>query len=85
MIASFPGRRIAALEELRLDGDDVHVWLANLECADPTRDRLLSTLSAEERARMDRFVFDRDRRDTAGSAARAVPAAEPTAPVLFRF
>ena len=46
----------------RLDGGDVHVWLANLDDGRPESARVTDVLSAEETARADRFWFERDRR-----------------------
>jgi 4'-phosphopantetheinyl transferase len=40
---------------------EVHVWRAPLSISDPERADLLATLSPDERARADRFHFDRDR------------------------
>jgi 4'-phosphopantetheinyl transferase len=42
--------------------DELHVWSIPLEPADDVVARLAETLSADERARADRFVFPRDRR-----------------------
>lgn len=47
--------------ELALGGDDVHVWCAAADVAAGRRDVLGQTLSADERARAERFVFPRDR------------------------
>lgn len=47
---------------IRLAGDDVHVWQASLDRAPEEVERLAATLMDDERARADRFRFDRDRR-----------------------
>ncbi|MGA7869680.1 MAG: 4'-phosphopantetheinyl transferase superfamily protein [Candidatus Binatus sp.] len=44
-----------------LGGNEVHVWQASLDEPAPQRDRLLHTLSADERTRAERFYFQRDR------------------------
>ena len=59
-VAASPWPAAAAVP--RLDGDDVHVWLADVDASGPARERLVSALSADERARAARFCFERDRR-----------------------
>jgi 4'-phosphopantetheinyl transferase len=46
---------------LRLDGDDVHVWLIPLPETGPLSPGLATCLSEEEAARAARFIFERDR------------------------
>jgi 4'-phosphopantetheinyl transferase len=46
---------------LRLGSDEVHVWRAHLDQDASQIDSYLSTLSIDERARADRFYFQRDR------------------------
>ena len=41
--------------------DEVHVWRADLECEARMLRRLEATLSTDERARANRFLFERDR------------------------
>jgi 4'-phosphopantetheinyl transferase len=48
--------------QLRLADDEIHVWRAWLDRPAQPADRLARTLSADERARADRFRFDHDRR-----------------------
>jgi 4'-phosphopantetheinyl transferase len=48
--------------DLALQGDEVHVWHAELEPIARELASLHDVLDAEERARADRFVFDRHRR-----------------------
>jgi 4'-phosphopantetheinyl transferase len=67
VIATAAAMRAATPVLPRLDGDDVHVWLADLES---DHDALLGALSADEAARARRFWFDRDRRHYA--ACRAI-------------
>ena len=69
-----------------MDGDTVEVWRVNLRVHDWWRD--LGTLSAEERARAERFAFERDRRRfvVARAALRAIVGAhlqEPPSHVRF--
>ncbi|HEY1377652.1 MAG TPA: 4'-phosphopantetheinyl transferase superfamily protein [Gemmataceae bacterium] len=45
-----------------LGPDDVHVWQAALDADEPTVSRLEAILAPDERARADRFHFQRDRR-----------------------
>lgn len=47
---------------IQIGDADVRVWAFPLDVAERVFDQLSSTLSADERARADRFVFDRDRR-----------------------
>ena len=46
---------------LTLPADEVHVWRAGLDLDEPTLERLLPTLSGDERARAARFYFRQDR------------------------
>ncbi len=46
---------------LILGDDEVHVWRAPLDLVGPALDHLIRTLGDDERARADRFRFDRDR------------------------
>jgi 4'-phosphopantetheinyl transferase len=48
--------------ELPWPHDEVHVWRATLAWPEAAADRLKQCLSADERDRMDRFRFERDRR-----------------------
>ncbi|HEX7239289.1 MAG TPA: 4'-phosphopantetheinyl transferase superfamily protein [Longimicrobiaceae bacterium] len=48
--------------ELSLGGEEVHVWNTPLDPPDETVRRARALLSEDERARADRFRFDRDRR-----------------------
>jgi 4'-phosphopantetheinyl transferase len=50
-----------------LTGADVHVWLADVDTCGSEQNELWAALSSEERARADRFCFDRDRRRYAHS------------------
>ncbi len=53
--------------DLALSSDDVHVWCAFLDQPAASLQRLAQTLSADERARAERFHFERDRKHfTAG-------------------
>jgi 4'-phosphopantetheinyl transferase len=57
-----------------LDADDVHVWLLSLRCTADLLERCARRLSDDERARAERFHFERDRRRyvRARAALRAV-------------
>ena len=46
---------------LKLGADDVHLWKASLDCDAPVLSRLETTLSPDEIARANRFVFSTDR------------------------
>jgi 4'-phosphopantetheinyl transferase len=46
---------------LKLGEDEVHLWRASLDCDAPVLSRLQTTLSPDEMARADRFVFPADR------------------------
>ena len=46
---------------LKLASDDVHLWRASLDCDAPVLSRLETTLSPDEMARANRFVFSTDR------------------------
>lgn len=46
---------------LKLGADDVHLWRASLDCDASVLARLQTTLSPDEMARADRFVFSTDR------------------------
>jgi 4'-phosphopantetheinyl transferase len=46
---------------LKLGADDVHLWRASLDCDAPVLSRLETTLSPDEMARANRFVFAADR------------------------
>ena len=46
---------------LKLGADDVHVWRASLDCDAPVLSRLETTLSSDETARANRFVYATDR------------------------
>src|SRR5438874_6996463 len=48
--------------ELPWPHDEVHVWRATLAWPEATADALKQCLSADERERMERFRFERDRR-----------------------
>jgi 4'-phosphopantetheinyl transferase len=48
-------------ERLELPADEVHVWRSYLEHKGPVLHRLEETLSTEEKARANRFFFQRDR------------------------
>jgi 4'-phosphopantetheinyl transferase len=48
-------------EPLVLGGDEVHVWRANLDSAPSQIQEFLRTLAPEERARAERFRFEKDR------------------------
>jgi 4'-phosphopantetheinyl transferase len=53
---------INAPPRLRLPGDEIHIWQVSLDQSSELLDRLLETLSGDERARAGRFHFERDRR-----------------------
>lgn len=44
-----------------LNADSIHLWLADLNVADETRQQFWQTLAPEERQRAERFAFERDR------------------------
>jgi 4'-phosphopantetheinyl transferase len=46
---------------LKLASDDVHLWRAALDCDAPVLSRLETTLSPDETARANRFIFPTDR------------------------
>jgi 4'-phosphopantetheinyl transferase len=46
---------------LKLGADDVHLWRASLDCDESVLSRLQTTLSPDDMARADRFVFSADR------------------------
>ena len=46
---------------LALSDDEIHIWRARLDLAPESLGRMRSTLAEDERARADRFHFDRDR------------------------
>jgi 4'-phosphopantetheinyl transferase len=46
---------------LKLGADDVHLWRASLDCDAPVLSRLEATLSPDEMARANRFIFSTDR------------------------
>jgi 4'-phosphopantetheinyl transferase len=48
-------------DDLTLADEDVHVWRASLDLHGPAVERLARTLSDDERARAERFRFERDR------------------------
>jgi 4'-phosphopantetheinyl transferase len=48
--------------DLVLPRGEIHVWSARLACAGPLVEHLAATLSVDETARANRFVFARDRR-----------------------
>jgi 4'-phosphopantetheinyl transferase len=58
---SNPAEWYPAPSGLELGEDDVHLWRASLDCDAPVLSRLQTTLSRDERARADRFVFPADR------------------------
>jgi 4'-phosphopantetheinyl transferase len=75
---------------LKLGTDDVHLWRASLDCDAPVLSRLENTLSPDELARADRFVFSTDRNHFV--AARGilrellgVYLARPPAALKFRY
>src|ERR1700693_11304 len=48
-------------ETLILGGDEVHVWRANLDPGPSQIQEFLRTLASDERARAERFRFEKDR------------------------
>lgn len=46
---------------LKLSAEEVHLWRASLDCDPSVLSRLEATLSPDELARADRFVFEKDR------------------------
>lgn len=48
-------------ERLSLEADEVHLWRAHLDCTETVLGQLEATLASDEKARADRFVFQRDR------------------------
>ena len=48
-------------DRLGMTEREVHVWRADLHASSYEQERLVACLSAEERSRAERFVFDRDR------------------------
>lgn len=46
---------------LTLGDDEVHIWRASLDCSPSQLSQLARTLSGDERARAERFHFERDR------------------------
>jgi 4'-phosphopantetheinyl transferase len=46
---------------LALLDDEVHIWRADLHCAEPALRHFEQTLAADEKVRADRFYFPRDR------------------------
>jgi 4'-phosphopantetheinyl transferase len=51
----------AGPERLELEGDEIHVWRVQLDCSETVLAQLEGTLASDEKARSDRFVFQRDR------------------------
>jgi 4'-phosphopantetheinyl transferase len=51
---------------MKLNRDELHVWLASIELASERLDELERTLSADEIARAERFYFQHDRRRFVG-------------------
>jgi len=51
----------------RLAGNELHIWWAELPLSDRSFSRVASTLSADERARADRFLFERHRQNYVGA------------------
>jgi 4'-phosphopantetheinyl transferase len=47
--------------ELVLSPGEIHVWRAGLDCSQSILSRYAATLAADEKARAERFVFERDR------------------------
>jgi len=74
---------------LQLGADEVHVWLAWTDAVDPVADaRCATLLSAEERARHDRFHFERDRqlyRVAHALVRTSLSRYAPVAPAAWRF
>jgi 4'-phosphopantetheinyl transferase len=56
-----PAKAQAAMQRLMLEHDQVDVWLARLDLQADSLGQLRRALSADERARADRFYFPRDR------------------------
>jgi len=52
--------------EVKLNRDELHVWLASIEIASQQLSELERTLSADEIARAGKFYFERDRRSFIG-------------------
>ena len=52
---------LPAPAELKLGASDVHLWRASLDCDAPVLSRLETTLSSDETARANRFVYSKDR------------------------
>ncbi|HET9532443.1 MAG TPA: 4'-phosphopantetheinyl transferase superfamily protein [Blastocatellia bacterium] len=48
-------------QTIHLPGDEVHVWRVALDLKEAARERLLGTLSPDERSRAGRFRFQKDR------------------------
>src|SRR5580698_2953692 len=59
---SKPPRTEEAVSESTLPADRIDVWSVRLDIDAAHVERLRNLLSADERARADRFAFDRDRR-----------------------
>ena len=51
---------------MKLNRDELHVWLASIELTSERLDELERTLSADEIARAERFYFQHDRRRFVG-------------------
>jgi 4'-phosphopantetheinyl transferase len=47
--------------DLRLAQEEIHLWRAYLDCAEPFLRRFEATLSSDERDRAKRYSFQRDR------------------------
>lgn len=50
-----------AVDTEPLNADSIHLWLADLNIADETRQQFWQTLAPDERQRAERFAFERDR------------------------
>ena len=48
-------------DRLAVEGDEVHVWRASLDCDERVLDQFEATLAPNEKARAQRFVFQPDR------------------------
>lgn len=48
-------------ERLELAEDEIHVWRAYIECGETVLRQFEATMSSDEKARAERFVFPRDR------------------------